>query len=92
MMIEIIFFALIICLAIILCVDSWILLKTNRNSWDILYLNSVLVILVLLFIGLIANDSGVWKFVVSALSIVAAGEKLSSVLQSRENRPIKTPQ
>lgn len=70
--------------AFILYKSSDILKNTERNAWDILYLNSVLAILTLFFIGLIANNFDVWKFVVGALSIVAAGERLSSALQSKK--------
>lgn len=70
--------------AFILCKSSDILKNTSRNAWDILYLNSVLAIATLFFIGLIANNIDVWKFVVGALSIVAAGEKLSGALQSKK--------
>lgn len=70
--------------AVILYVCREILLDNKRNAWDVLYLNSVLAVLTLFFIGLIADDSGVWKFVIGALSVVAAGEKLSTALQSKK--------
>lgn len=52
----------------------WI--NKSRNAWDVLFFNSTLAIVVLFMVGILANDSGVWKIIAGTLGIVATGEKI----------------
>lgn len=65
-------------------VSSKILLNEKRNGWDVLFLNSTFAILILFFIGLIAQNIDVWKSIIIVLTIVAVGEKLIRALQSQK--------
>jgi hypothetical protein len=62
-----------------------LLAESDRNGWDILFLNSALSIIVLFSIGLIVNELEVWKLIIGLLGAVAIGERLISALGQKES-------
>ena len=49
----------------------WI--NKKRNAWDVLFFNSTPAILGLFMVGILAQDSDVWKIIASGLIIIATG-------------------
>lgn len=62
-----------------------ILLNKERNAWDVLFLNPILALIALFFIGLVANNLEIWKWIIGLLGIIAVGERLTGVLCSGAN-------
>ncbi|MBU4511701.1 hypothetical protein KKD19_00445 [Patescibacteria group bacterium] len=59
-------------------------INNTRNAWDVLFFNSTLAILALFMIGVLANDTNVWKYIVIGLIIIATGEKVTGFFVEKE--------
>lgn len=61
----------------------------DRNAWDVWFFSVPGIIASLFFIGILANDKGVWKWIIVALGGLGGFESLSSILKPPSKLPIK---
>ncbi len=50
-------------------------LNKEKNTWNIPFFNSTLVILALFIIGIMVKDLTLWRYIVVSLAVIAIGEK-----------------